>query len=414
MDRKSEILGVLKGAGRPLQISEISAHFDVTHRTILRDLNELSESGDVVASGTRRNRMYALATVRTSSPTTWDASWLRRYDPNQTYLLSKEVRERLKEVGSPTSELPAGTYARKILDRLLIDLSWSSSRLEGNTYSLLDTEELIESGKSAANRTPAETQMVLNHKLAIEFLVESASEEPVSPLMLRNLHALLSENLLADPADEGRLRLRPVQISGSPFIPLADPLQIREAFELICQKSSEIDDPFEASFFLLIHIPYLQPFIDVNKRVSRLAANIPFVKRNYFPISFLDTDRDAYLRAMLDVYERKDTRALQGIFVESYQHSANKYAVVAQSLGQPDPLRLKYRTPLKEVVSEVVRRHRDENEIANLVQELGLEIEEGDKQDFMRIVGEELRALHEGNYARYRLRPSEFQAWLKR
>ena len=165
--------------------------------------------------------------------------------------------------------LPAGTYARQILSRLIIDLSWASSRLEGNTYSRLDTERLILFGQSAEGKDAVETQMILNHKAAIEFLVDAADELRFNKYTLLNLHALLSDNLLANHDAVGRLRELPVEISGSVFHPMAIPQVLAECFTQILDTAEAIRDPFEQSFFVMVHLPYLQPFEDVNKISTR-------------------------------------------------------------------------------------------------------------------------------------------------
>jgi Fic family protein len=188
----------------------------------------------------------------------------------------------------PDDERPAGIYARTIYNRLLIDLSWNSSRLEGNTYSLLETERLLEHGEAAEGKDAQETQMIVNHKAAIELLVDQASEIGFNRYTILNLHALLADNLLADPQAGGRLRHIPVSIGGTVYSPLEAPQPIDECFQDILDKAAAIDDAFEQSFFVLLHLAYLQPFENVNKRVSRLAANIPLIRRNLCPLSFVD------------------------------------------------------------------------------------------------------------------------------
>lgn len=133
--------------------------------------------------------------------------------------------------------------------------------------------------------------MILNHKAAIEFLAENASEIDIEPITVLNVHALLSTDLLPDPDAPGRLRRTPVSIGGSVFQPLAVPQVIEERFHTLLAKASEIEDPFEKVFFVMVQIPYLQPFDDVNKRVSRLVANIPLVRCDLAPISFTDVSR---------------------------------------------------------------------------------------------------------------------------
>lgn len=415
-----QIVRILQEAEGPLSPSDLAERSGLPPRTLRRRIRTLVDDGRVIASGQGPARRYQAATPPTeplSRPvhdrdfTTWEPEFLYDYKPNETFYLDEETRKALHDIGEPTTKLPAGTYARRILDRLLIDLSWNSSRLEGNTYSLLDTQELLLRGREAEGRSNLETQMVLNHKSAIEFLVENARGLQFTPLLIRTLHALLAENLLADPTARGRLRRIPVEIAGSTFVPLANPHRIEEAFHHLLATAEAIEDPFEASFFVLVHIPYLQPFVDVNKRVSRLAANVRFIRDNFFPLSFLDIPRDEYVRAVLTVYELRDVGPLATLFSRAYRRSAEKYAVIAQSLGEPDPVRLQFREELKAAVAHIVRNRVPKRKLDEVVDQLDLEISAELIADFRRIVAEELAALNEATLASYRLRPSEFEAW---
>src|SRR5690606_73357 len=143
--------------------------------------------------------------VTTRIPVGYQPDFLLNYRPNIDMYLSDDEKRMLAEIGQTnTSDQPAGTYARSVLERLLIDLSWNSSRLEGNTYSLLDTQYLISQGKKADYKNEADTQMILNHKEAIEFIVQGADEINFNSYTITNLHALLADNLLPDPAAAGR------------------------------------------------------------------------------------------------------------------------------------------------------------------------------------------------------------------
>lgn len=346
-------------------------------------------------------------------PIGYQRQFLANYRPNSTYYLTARERKYLAEVGLVQSgpEKPAGTYARKILDRLLIDLSWNSSRLEGNTYSILDTKQLLEAGKQPEGKSAQETQMILNHKDAIQFLVESADEIGFNRYTLLNLHALLSSGLL-DPRESGSLRQRGVDIGGSTYLPLQVPQVVEECFTELLAKADAIKDPFEQSLFATIQLPYLQAFADVNKRVSRLAANIPFVRRNLSPISFIDVPEQLYVEGMLGVYEQNRTELARDMFVWAYERSARRYAAIRQSLGEPDPLRLKYREEIKFIVARIIQqkipKSRATREIMTYAEEI---IAPQDRPRFLETVEGELVGLHEGNFARFRVRPSEFYAW---
>ncbi len=346
-------------------------------------------------------------------PVGYNRAFLDSYRPNVTFYLSPEERKQLREIGTPKiAEQPAGTYAKQILNRLLIDLSWNSSRLEGNTYSLLDTKRLIDLGEEAEGKGRLEAQMILNHKDAIEFLVSSADEIGFNRYTILNLHALLANNLLADPDAAGRLRHIGVGIEKSVFHPLEVPQIIEECFDQILATAAAIEDSFEQAFFVMVQLPYLQPFDDVNKRVSRLGANIPLIKGNLSPLSFDGVPRGTYTEAVLGVYELNRVELLRDVFIWAYERSAARYAAVRQSLGDPDPFRLRHRTALREIVGEVVRARMDQKQAAAHVASWTQEhIEADERERFREIAESELLSLHEGNFARYQIRPSEFAAW---
>lgn len=358
-------------------------------------------------------RRAVRAPVHERKPVGYNRAFLESYRPNETFYLPAELRKRLAAVGNSLSgDQPAGTHARKIMDRLLIDLSWNSSRLEGNTYSLLETERLLQMGESADGRSTREAQMILNHKAAIELLVEQAGEIGFNRYTILNLHAALAENLLSDPGSWGRLRSIPVGIGGSVFHPLQVPQVIEECFHRILQTASAIHDPFEQSFFAMVHLPYLQPFEDVNKRVSRLAANIPFVRMNLSPLSFVDVPENDYLDGILGVYELNRIELLRDVFAWAYERSCARYAAVRHTLGDPDPFRMRHRGLIIEIIGEVIRRGMDKKAAVEFVrQSAEAKVSSGERAQLVTTVETELMSLHEGSFARYRVRPSEYYAW---
>lgn len=363
------------------------------------------------ASTTTRNYLRQPPGAR--QPAGYNRDFLESYRPGVSFYLSQDERAHLAKVGKPPmAEQPAGTYAKQILNRLLIDLSWNSSRLEGNTYSLLDTKRLIEFGEEAKGRDRLEAQMILNHKDAIEFLVGEAAAIGFNRYTILNLHAMLANNLLADETAAGRLRHIAVGIERSAFHPLEVPQLIAECFDQILASTAAIADPFEQAFFFMVQLPYLQPFDDVNKRVSRIAANIPLIKNNLAPLSFIDVPRDIYTDALLGVYEMNSIDLLREVFIWAYERSAARYAAVRQSLGEPDPFRLQYRDVLRGVVGEIVRRGLGRKDsVAHIVAYARDNVEVADHDRFREIAENELLALHEGNFARYQIRPAEFRAW---
>jgi Fic family protein len=356
-----------------------------------------------------------LQPLRLRTPVGYNRQFLDDYRPNQSFYLPEATRRHLAGLGGATqSNRPAGTYARHIFNRLLIDLSWNSSRLEGNTYSLLETERLLVMGASADGKDILETQMILNHKAAIELLVDQTDEVGFNRYTLLNLHSLLSENLLADPQACGRLRHCAVGISGTVFYPLEVPQQIEECFQQIIDTAAAIHDPFEQAFFVMVHLPYLQPFEDVNKRVSRLAANISLIRDNLSPLAFVDVPDKIYIDAILAVYEFNRIELLRDVFVWAYERSCARYSAVRQSLGEPDPFRFKYKKEIADLVSRIVRDKNNKTQATKRIRESAkVVVLDYEIHRFVEIIETELMALHEGNIARYKIRPGEYKDWLK-
>jgi hypothetical protein len=403
------LIGISERGGRRYQIPEAVAG-------LVEEKKPATPPGIIPFSPESKEIRAIISRPQSSRrPVGYQPEFLNSYQPNNSYYLPAEIRQKLSEMGQAGQpEQPAGTYVRKVLDRLLIDLSWNSSRLEGNTYSLLETQRLFESGESAEGKAAEEAQMILNHKAAIEMLVDQVDAVGFNRYTICNLHALLSDNLLPDPSACGRIRSKPVGIAGTVYYPLDVPQVIEEQFQKILEKAGAIEDAFEQAFFVMVHLPYLQPFEDVNKRVSRLAANIPLVKHNLCPLSFIDVSPQTYIDGLIGVYELNRVEYLCDVFVWAYERSCARYSAVRQSLGEPDPFRLKHRTRIGAYVAEVVRGGMDKREAAGwIAAKAAVELPPEDKSRFIEVVETELSGLHEGNIARYRLKLSEFKDWIQ-
>ncbi|HEY7550535.1 MAG TPA: Fic family protein [Hyphomicrobiaceae bacterium] len=435
--------------GASLEQVRSAAALPISERTLIRRLAQMVEDGLVRKEGESRAARYRLIpalelaedgppalTQRDASvpitqaggeilrlvtrpvaarrPVGYNRRFLSTYRPNRTNYLGAVDKARLQAISKTVdaADPRAGTYAQRILNRLLIDLSWNSSRLEGNTYSLLDTQRLIEAGEAAEGKAAIDTQMILNHKAAIEFLVQSAEDIAFNRYTILNLHALLAENLLPDPAAAGRARHIPVSIGSSVFHPLDIPPLLNECFNELLDKAQALEDPFEQAFFVMVQLPYLQPFEDVNKRVSRLAANIPLIRRNLAPISFVDVPDDTYTWGVLGVYELNRIDLLRDVFLWAYERSAARYAAIRQTTGEPDLFRLRHRHALKQVVAEVIRKPMDQKAAAaHIAAWAAGHLSGTERARFVEIAETELMSIHEGNFARYQVRPREFEAW---
>ncbi len=407
--KRRRLIRIGKARAATYKLATITADGDIT-------LPAFTVAGEVetyvpMSEGGSQVRAYVRQPIQNRKPVAYHRDFLEHYQPNATFYLTPDHRAHLHQIGrSPDGERPAGTYARDILGRLLIDLSWASSRLEGNTYTRLETQRLIEFGVAPEGKDRIEAQMILNHKAAIEMLVENVDDVGFNTFTFFNLHSLLSDNLLADPAASGRIRHRVVEINGTTYHPLAIPQQIGEYFRLLLEKAGTIDDPFEQAFFLMVQIPYLQPFEDVNKRVSRLGANIPLIKQNLCPLSFVDVPERAYFEGTLGIYELNRIDLLRDVFLWAYERSCQRFLAVRETMAMPDPVRLRQREALASVVGDIVRSMTAPTQDAIWKRASSL-VPEKDIDRFVELAREDLARLHEGNIARYRLKLAEYRAW---
>lgn len=378
--------------------------------------NEIRPTGGPPESAAaQRIQQYAALPLEQRRRAGYHPGFLESYSPNETYYLSPAERAGLRDIGRLGHGGESnGGYPADLKAKLLVDLSWNSSRLEGNRYSLLETGLLITPGEAAHGRDLGETQMILNHKAAIEFLVAGPGETGVDRPTLLGLHALLADNLLGNSGAAGRLRETSARVAGSTFHPPAAREQIEDSFDQVLATARAIEDPFEQSFFLLMQLPYWQPFDDANRRVARLAANIPLITAGLTPLMFENVPCGVYDQAMLGVYELRRRQLLVEVFVHGYRHSASHYAAVRHMLGEPDPFRLKHRRLLGELIRGVVRagmsRKRAAAHIRARVEE---QVGPAERTRLRDVSERELLSLHPGNCARYSITPGELAVWLE-
>jgi Fic family protein len=441
-----ELILTLAGSIDELRLKDVTEALGLskddaaTRRAIQRSFAELIDEGKIRAVGMARARTYAIvnevktevitgislttdskqllkyvsAPLSARKPVSYQQDFLRKYIPNKMFFLTGEERMKLLEIGKVEHKSrPAGTYARDILNRLLVDLSWNSSRLEGNTYSLLETKRLIELGQSTEGKDLAEGQMILNHKGAIEYIIELAGEKDISAHQVRSVHGLLSENLLGDPSASGRLRQISVGIADTTYLPLDNPHTLQECFDLFIKKLNMITDPFEQSLFSLVQLSYMQAFEDVNKRTARIVANIPLIRTNLRPLSFMDVEQDVYVKALLGVYEKTDISLIRDLYLWAYQRSCEKYSAIQQNLGEPNILKLKYRTSIQEIIRKLILQKTPAKSLVSKIKKMikELEIPEVDALELFKLIEIDIASLHDGNIARLKIKPSEFVSW---
>ena len=232
---------------------------------------------------------------------------------NLTTLQTRFTEKKLK--------LSKSAYAKE-LERLSIDLSWKSSQIEGNTYSLLETERLLKEKETAAGKTKDEAIMLLNHKEAIDFIInDPVYLFPLDISKIEKLHTILINGL----GIESGIRTTMVGITGTNYKPLEYEQLIRKALREMCALVNQYPSVFEKAFLLLVLISYIQPFADGNKRAARILSNAALINQGHCPISFRTVDTLDFKKAMLLFYEQNNLTAIKKIFIDQYEFAVNTY-----------------------------------------------------------------------------------------
>jgi hypothetical protein len=439
--RTRQILTVLQGQGAGLTRQEIqsSAGLEgVDVQAVRRLLAQLVRAGQARVEGQTKARLYFLA-VAPPGPGTVDSArrppreepaapapvparsqpvghqpgFLEAYHPDRAPYLAPELRARLSAQEGGAGDVPPGPYSRAQRRRLLADLAWVAARAEGAGFPLREVERTVDRGAPPPGLAPRGLQVLLNTLGAVEFLLASGLALAPDLTTLRNLSALLTENLLADPDDEGRLRSRAVPVPGSAYRPPDQPWVIAQGFARILGTAQAIPDPFEQSFFLLVHLAYLHPFPAANAAAALLAAAIPLIRLERAPATWVEVPPEALALALRALCEQTRVDPLRDLFVSACAASAERHRAAARP--GPDPFRLRFRGELRALVREAVLGGDAPAAASERFQGFArARLAPEDRPGFLAAAEAELAALHDGNFARYQLRPSEFAAWKAR
>jgi len=312
---------------------------EISRFTVLRDLESLLKAGLIKKEGKGRAVRYLLAAVGDINAF---------FDPNMYFATDQDQRN-IKPVfeikiidelpllfsGQEISELKKindkylekikkadELFAKKEVERLTIDLSWKSSRLEGNTYSLFDTEILIKERIEAKGHQKEEAIMILNHKNAIDYIFEQKNEfNKLNLYHIEKIHGLLTRGLNV----RSGIRNIPVRIIGTRYVPLSDKAKIIKILDLATSKINLLADPFSKSLAAALMISYIQPFEDGNKRTARIIANAVLLANNICPISYRSVDEADYKKAVVLFYEQNSARFFKELFVDQFKFAVDNY-----------------------------------------------------------------------------------------
>lgn len=316
--------------------------FKGSDATLKRVIAAGIKAGDIVAEGKARATRYRLSPqAQLLMPLNLDTYFALEVDERQvhssynfelingllaeTRLFSDKEQAHLDalqdEFRQHVNELTDNEY-RKEMERLGIDLSWKSSQIEGNTYTLLETERLLRESKTAEGKTKEEAVMLLNHKDALSFILDNPDYlKELTVSHIEDIHQLLTKDLSIDKG----LRRHRVGITGTNYHPLDNEFQIREAMRDACKLINSKYNIFEKALLTLLLLSYIQPFSDGNKRTARITSNAILIANDYCPLSFRSIDSIDYKKAMLIFYEQNNLYAFKQIFIEQFEFAVKEY-----------------------------------------------------------------------------------------
>ena len=343
MTRENEILQYLHyHPGSSRREIEAGMNMKESPATVKRILASLVESKDAIVTGQGRATRYSVSpqahlTMELNIETYFDKEMDEREVQTsfnfelineilpQVELFTEEEKKQLADLQAQFTKNLEGitpTEYRKEMERLGIDLSWKSSQIEGNTYSLLETEKLLKEKQTASGKTKEEAVMLLNHKDALDFiLAEPEYLQEISIRHIEELHTLLVKEL---DVDKG-IRKRRVGVTGTNYRPLDNEYQIREALEDTCRLINGKENVFEKALLALVLLSYIQAFADGNKRTARITSNAILISNRYCPISFRTVDSVDYKKAMLIFYEQNNISAFKKIFIDQFAFAVKTY-----------------------------------------------------------------------------------------
>lgn len=339
--RQSHLLDLLaNGPSTRSQIqSELEKRYPISKATLMRDIGSLTKAGLIKSSGNGKATKYTLLQSRLLSPVDLseyfrEGSTIRKPGPKHfnfyifdllgEIFTKKEVEIWEKKViplSSKKKILDPSIYKRE-LERFTVEFSWKSSRIEGNTYTLLETEVLIKQMKEAVGRTKYEAIMILNHKAAVDYILAHAEEfKHLTEAKIINLHSILTKDLEVTSG----IRDSRVAITGTDFVPLADRQSITLALTMAIELVNSTRFPLAKTLLVLALFSYIQPFVDGNKRTARTLANAVLIANDYYPLSYRNLDEVAYIEAVLLFYETNNLYYLKQIITGQYNFALETY-----------------------------------------------------------------------------------------
>lgn len=409
--------------------AEAGKQFDSSRTTVYRWIEVAIERGLVERRGTTSAARYfateqqCILWVQSQAKVpaaqrprcSYNEDFLDAYVPNATPYLSQRNLDRLAR-RCPIGSAPLSSIGERDVRIFLSDLSFWSSHLEGNEYDYASTIQLLEHRTRKPGVSEADRVMILNHYDAVRYIIDhtvpvgtiarGAPAISVRAHDIMGLHAILSQDLLKQHEYCGAIRQSHVELRETAYIPPDIPEEISRLFVKILSKAEQIENPWEQALFLNVHLPYLQPFEDCNKRTARVACNIPLLRHQVTPMSWTDVPHRQYIDGIVGVYEHNEPALLAEVFTEGYLRSSERFSLM-QRQGRPDQIACDYRFEIRKAVRELVLEDR-EFVPANISPE--------HMTSFVEYIARQIEAMKESpsNAVRFGIAPHELEQFLQR
>lgn len=329
-----------KDVGNKEILDFLQQESDVSRVTVVRDINTFLAGGLVKKEGKGRNVKYSIK-AGSSLLAYFDVEEYFKIEPDRRIILNErfnfDVFKNLKNIFSQDEIIKmkklnreyqkrvkklSPAILKKELERIIIELSWKSSKLEGNTYTLIDTEVLIKEQKKASGHSNEEAIMILNHKKVLDYILDKKNFfEKISLKQIENIHSLIVQDLNIEKG----LRKKIIRITGTRYKPLDNQHQIKEAMEKFIKVINGLGDPFSRAVLVMLMISYIQPFEDGNKRTSRLLGDAILLASNVCPLSFRSMDDGEYKKAVILFYEQNSALYFKELFIEQFEFAVENY-----------------------------------------------------------------------------------------
>ena len=319
---------------------EIQSLYPISRITLIRDLNILLKNKLIKFQGqARATKYFSIEENRI----------LRKFDLNRYFIDDSDNRKNTKKsfdfkifdnlhdlfsqneleilnkichsFNKQTNKLSPDILKRE-LERFVIELSWKSSKIEGNTYSLLETESLIKEQKKAVGKSKEDAMMILNHKIVFEEILKNKNDfKNLSISKINQLHNLLIKNLHVTTG----IRKQAVGITGTTYQPLDNEHQLKETYDKTVNMINNTKNIFEKALIAHFMISYIQPYADGNKRTSRMLTNAILLAYDLYPLSYRSVNEDDLKKALILFYEQGSIYEIKKLFIEQIKFANETY-----------------------------------------------------------------------------------------